>query len=132
MTSGNAWKAGRVVIDDGGIVQNPVWGLFGKRFKLQWCDIVSWTVKDAVLLQVSTGKERVVHRLLCFFHKNGMDVISRSVGDKQFPLIVDRVRRHLPNKENSPVAFDPFELLNGVHVQGYLNSQNSTRSNTSL
>jgi hypothetical protein len=101
--------------------KKPLWAFFGTRFKLQWCDIVSWNVKDEVLLDRSTGKERIIGRLLCFFHKDGMHVISRSVGDKQFTLIVDRVRRHLPDKENSAVEFDPLELISRMRLQSNQN-----------
>jgi hypothetical protein len=116
MTGANVWKAGRVAIDDDAIVQKPVWGLFGTRFELRWCDIVSWKVKETVLLDRSTGKERIMSRLLCLFHKGGVHVISRSQGDKQFPSIIDRVRQRLPDKENYPVEFDGFEIITHMRL----------------
>ena len=118
MTSGNVWKAGRVVIDDRGIAHKLLWG---RRFKLQWSDIFSWNVKDMALLDRSTGKERITRRLLCFFHRDGMNVISRPVGDKQFPLIVDRVRRHLPDKEPKPpwIAYPGTAPFRGGWRQGF-------------
>jgi hypothetical protein len=107
MTSGNAWKAGRVVIDDYGIAQRPLWGLFGEHFKLRWCDVVSWYVEETVRRDRSTGKNRIVERWLLFFHKDGSDrprlyAIWRPGPDKQFPLIVDQVRHYLPDKEPEP------------------------------
>jgi hypothetical protein len=114
--SGNALKAGRVVIDNSGIVQARRWGLFGTRFKLCWSDIISWNVKDQVLLDRSTGEERVISHVLSIFHNGGFQVISRPAGDRQFPLIADKVRQHLPDKENYPVAFDPLEIMNRLQL----------------
>jgi hypothetical protein len=113
---GNVLKAGRVVIDDSGIAQARLWGLFGTRFKLSWSDIVSWNVKDQVLLDRSTGKERVMSHVLSIFHESGFQVISRRAGDRQFPLIADKVRQHLPDKENFPVAFDALEIMNRLQL----------------
>ncbi len=89
---GNVLKAGRVVIDDSGIAQARRWGLFGACFKLSWSDIDSWNVKDQVLLDRSTGKERVTSHMLSIFHKRGFQVISRPAGDRQFHLIAENVR----------------------------------------
>ena len=106
MTGGNIWKAGRVVLDNDAIAQKRFLGLFGTEFKLRWCDIVSWNVRDTVLLDRSTGKERVISRVLSLYRKGRVDFIWRSVRDRRFPLIVDMVQRRLPEKENYPVEFD--------------------------
>jgi hypothetical protein len=115
-TGGNVFKAGRIVIDDSGIAQVRLWGLFGTHFKLSWSDIISWNVKDQVGIYRSTGEERVLSHWLTIFHERGWQIIHRRARHRQFPLIVDEVRQRLPDKENFPVAVDPLEILNHVHL----------------
>ncbi len=111
MVGGNVRKAGRVVMDDDAIAQRPVWGLFGDRFRLPWSDIVSWNVKDAIRLERATGEERVVGRVLSLYRKGGVDFIHRSARDTRFQLIVDELRRRLPDKENFPIGVDYLDVI---------------------
>jgi hypothetical protein len=118
-------------MDDEAIAQKPVLGLFGTRFKLRWDDVVSWKVKDAVLLYQATGKERLVDHGLYLFHKSGLHVISRPARDKQFPLIVDGVRQRLPGKENFPVEFDPLEFMNRMSLAKLAHDRRDLHENPS-
>jgi hypothetical protein len=114
---GNVFTAGRVVINDTGILQARLWGLFGRHFKLSWSDIVSWNAKDQVVINRLTGEERVISHGLTIFHERGFQIISRRAGHKQFPLIVDKVRQRVPDKENFPVAVDPLEIMNYLQLR---------------
>jgi len=94
-----ARRIGRVVVDDDGIAQKPILGLFGERFSLRWSEVSAWTVREMVLAEPTTGKERVVSRVLSLYWEGGVHFITRSARDREFQSIVDAVREQLPSKE---------------------------------
>jgi hypothetical protein len=99
-------KLGRPLVDDEGIEQKPILGLFGKRFRIPWSELTRWWVVDQYVTDRNTGSERLIGHVLGLEYAGTAQVLSRT--DADFRRIVDSIRRHARDKEvpgdDSPLA----------------------------
>ncbi len=93
----SAERLGRLLVDDEGIEQKPIAGLFGTRFRITWSELTRWWVVDQCLIDRNTGSERVIGHVLGLEYRGTVQIVSRS--DAGFKRIVDSIRKHAADKE---------------------------------
>lgn len=95
-----AHRFGRVVIDENGIRQKPIFWFFGGPFDHSWSAIKSWSSVESVVLQVDTKKERKINTILELHAAGSVDYIIRKPGDTNYPQIVEKIRQYIPDLES--------------------------------
>ncbi len=101
---------GRLVIDENGITQRRVLGIFGESFHLSWNDLTGWWVVDQHLQQRATGTEQVIGHVLGLECAGNLHLVTRSRGDEGFGRLLAIMRRRVPGKER-PGAESPLARL---------------------
>lgn len=95
-----AHRFGRVVIDENGIRQKPIFWFFGRPFDHSWSAIKSWSSVESVLLHTDTKEERIINTILELHAAGSVTYVIRKPGDINYPQIVEKIRQYIPELES--------------------------------
>ena len=102
----SALRIGRVLIDDNGISQMPIFFIIGESFTLRWKDITAWSSSEMHIGSKRSGKQTIVSNVLELRTDAKVHFIARSVKDRTFHTIVNEVRKRIPEKETNSLLTD--------------------------
>ena len=102
-------ELGRVTLDNDGIRQGKLLGLFGTPFDLRWEVISSWAVGADVMQSRQYPEGRVLQWILELDHPGGTEVVRWGRGEEAFYAFVEALGTRLPGRARAPRVGQSFD-----------------------
>jgi len=91
-------QLGRLTLDDQGIHQSALLGLFGRRFSLAWAELEAWSTHEERMVSPQHPEGQVLARLLRFEARGRVEQVRWGRGAAAFDAFVAELMRRLPER----------------------------------